>query len=124
VRPWRSQLSTPDQIVATDAAVFTPLPEEVARTCDSDVRLPILLKDVKPSFTVDAMRAKVRGSVRLRGIVDRNGAVGSVAIVQSLEPGLDAAAREAFEQWQFRPATRAGEAVPIAISVEMSFTVR
>jgi len=118
------QVKGPGQIVTTDLPLLTPLPNEVARTCDSDVTLPTLVRDVKPSFTADAIRAKVNGSVILHGIVDRNGAVGAVVIVQSLEPSLDVAAREAFEQWQFRPATRAGEPVPMALSVQMAFTAR
>lgn len=118
------QITGPGQIVTTDLPVLTPLPNEVARTCDPDVTLPTLIRDVKPSFTADAIRAKVNGSVLLHGIVDRNGAVRAVVIVQSLEPSLDASAREAFEQWQFRPATRAGETVPMALRVQMSFTAR
>ena len=114
----------PSQIVTTDLPVLTSLRNEIARTCDPDVTLPTLVREVKPPFTADAMRAKVNGRVFLHGIVDRNGAVGAVVIVQSLEPSLDVAAREAFAQWQFRPATRAGEPVPMAIRVQMSFTAR
>jgi outer membrane biosynthesis protein TonB len=44
--------------------------------------------------------------------------------VQSLEPSLDAAARDAFAQWEFRPATRRGDPVPVAVSVQMAFTTR
>ena len=67
---------------------------------------------------------KVKIEAPRGNIVDRNGAVGDVVIVQSLEPSLDVAARKAFEQWQFRPATRAGEPVPMAVSVQMAFTAR
>jgi TonB family protein len=70
------------------------------------------------------MRAKVRGSVVLMGIVDRDGSVRDVRVVQSLEPSLDAAARQAFAQWEFQPATRGGASVPIAVSVQMAFTTR
>ena len=118
------QIKGPGQIVTTGPPLLVHPSNEVARTCDPDVTLPTLVKDVKPLFTADAMRAKVNGSVFLHGIVDRNGAVGAVVIVQSLEPSLDVAAREAFEHWQFRPATRAGEPVAIALSVQLSFTTR
>jgi TonB family protein len=100
------------------------LPDDVARTCDSEVDLPMPVREVHPQFTADAMRAKVHGSVVLQGIVDRNGAVRDVRVVQSLEPGLDAAARDAFAQWEFRPATRRGEPVAMAVSVQMAFTMR
>jgi TonB family protein len=112
----------PGQIVIKDAQTSIPLPDDIARTCDPDVRLPTLNRDVKPEYTADAMRAKVRGSVVLRAIVDRNGTVRDVRVVQSLEPSLDDAAREAFAQSEFRPATRRGEPVAIAVSVQMVFT--
>jgi TonB family protein len=79
-------------------------------------------RDVKAQYTADAMRAKVRGSVVLRGIVDISGTVRDVRVEQSLEPSLDVAAREAFAQWEFRPAMRRGQPVAIAISVQMAFT--
>jgi protein TonB len=88
------------------------------------VRLPVLTRDVKPQYTADALRAKVRGSVMVQGIVDRNGVVRDVRVVQSLESSLDEAARKAFQQWEFRPATRRGEPVAIVISVQMAFTTR
>ena len=106
----------PDQIIITGVQASIPLPDDIARTCDPDVRLPILTRDVKSQYSADAMRARVRGSVVLLGIVDRNGSVRDVRVVQSLEPSLDAAAREAFAQWEFQPATRRGDPVAIAVT--------
>lgn len=114
----------PDEIIITGVETSTLLPDNVVRTCDPDVRAPILTRGVRAQYTADAMRTKVRGSVVLRGIVDRNGTVRDVHVAQSLEPSLDVAAREAFTQWEFRPATRSGEPVAIAISVQMAFTTR
>jgi TonB family protein len=114
----------PDQIMMSDVQASIPLPDDVARTCDLDVRLPIPTRNVEPQYTAEAMRAKVRGSVVVRGIVDLNGAVRDVRVVQSLEPSLDDAARRAFAQWEFRPATRGGEPVAMAVSVQMAFTTR
>ncbi len=114
----------PGQLVIKDAQALSPLPDNVARTCDPDVRLPILTRDVRPQYTADAMRAKVRGSVVVRGIVDLKGAVRDLRVVRSLEPSLDDAARRAFAQWEFRPATRGGEPVVMAVSVQMVFTLR
>jgi len=117
-------VSDPGQLMIKDAQVSIPVPDDVARTCDPDVRLPILTRNVGPQYTADAMRAKVRGSVVVRGIVDRNGAVRDVRVVRSLEPSLDDAARSAFAQWEFRPAMRRGEPVAIAVSVQVAFTMR
>jgi TonB family protein len=121
----RVLVQDPGQLVVkgpTQASIARP--DDVYGSCDLGVESPRLVRSVYAQYTADAMRTKVRGSVFLRGIVDRNGAVGDVHVVQSLEPSLDEAARKAFAQWEFRPATHDGEPVAFAISVQMSFTVR
>lgn len=120
----RGLVTNPDQIVMTETLASSPLPDDVARTCDPDVRVPIVTRDVKPQYTADAMRAKVQGSIFLRAIVDRQGAVRDVRVLKSLEPSLDDSARKAFAEWKFRPAMRRGEAVEIAVSMQMTFTIR
>jgi TonB family protein len=115
----------PEQLVVTGAAQPTSsLPNDVYRTCDQDVQLPIAIREVHGQFTSDAMRAKVNGLVVLQGIVDRDGAVRDVRVLQPLEPSLDAAAQRALAQWVFRPATHIGQSVAMAITVEMTFTLR
>jgi TonB family protein len=124
-RSERVLVRDPGQLVVKDTTQASmALPDDVFRTCDPDVKLPMLIRQVYANYTAEAMQAKVRGSVYLRGIVDRHGAVRDVRLVQSLEPSLDVAAREAFAQWEFRPATRAGEPVAMAVSVQMAFTMR
>jgi TonB family protein len=117
-------VNDPGEILIQSTQESIALPDDVARTCDPDVRLPIPTRDVKPQYNADALRAKIRGSVVLQGIVDRTGSVRDVRVVQSLEPSLDSAARTAFTQWEFRPATRGGEPIAIVISVQMAFTTR
>jgi TonB family protein len=115
----------PDQLVVAGGAQSTGrLPDDVYRTCDPDVQLPIALREVHAQFTSDAMRAKVNGRVVLQGIVDRDGAIRDVLVLQPLEPSLDAEAQRAFAQWVFRPATHMGQSVAMAITVEMNFTLR
>ena len=73
---------------------------------------------------MEALRAKLPGNVLLQGIVDPNGAATDVRVVQPLEASLEEAAREAFAQWEFQPAIRRGEPVPVATSIKMEFTMR
>ena len=90
------------------------------------VTLPVLLREVKPQYTSDAMRAKVQGTVLLECIVRPDGSVSDVHVVRSLDPvfGLDAEAVRAARQWRFRPGTRLGEAVSVFITIELTFTLR
>jgi protein TonB len=91
-----------------------------------DVTRPVLLREVKPAYTSDAMRAHLQGSVVLWCIVNRDGSVGDVRILRSLDPtfGLDLEAIKAARQWRFQPSTRKGEAVPVLITIQLDFSLR
>jgi len=90
------------------------------------VTLPRVLREVRPQYTAEAMRAKVQGTVLLECIVRPDGSVGDVQIVRSLDPtfGLDQEAIKAAKQWRFAPGTRMGEAVPVLVTIELQFTLR
>jgi periplasmic protein TonB len=92
----------------------------------NDVTRPVLLREVKPAYTSDAMRAHLQGSVFLWCVVNRDGSVGDVRIMRSLDPtfGLDLEAIKAARQWRFRPGTRRGEPVPVLITIQLDFSVR
>jgi TonB family protein len=90
------------------------------------VVLPKLLREVKPQYTSDAMRAKVQGTVLLECIVRPDGSVGDVQVLRSLDStfGLDQEAIKAAKQWRFAPGTRLGEPVSVVVTIELTFTLR
>jgi TonB family protein len=90
------------------------------------ITLPTVLREVKPAYTADAMRAKVQGSVWLECIVMPDGSVGEVKVTRSLDPifGLDQEAIKAAKNWRFRPGMRQGAPVPVIITIELTFTLR
>jgi TonB family protein len=87
---------------------------------------PRLVREVKPQYTADAMRAKIQGTVLLECVVLPDGSVGKVDVVKSLDPtfGLDAEAIKAARQWRFVPGTRFGEPVAVLVTIELTFTLR
>jgi TonB family protein len=90
------------------------------------VTYPVLVREVKPNYTKDAMDAKIQGNVRLEAVVLEDGTVGTVRITKSLdtEHGLDVEAVNAMKQWTFKPGTKDGKAVPVQVEVEMTFTLK
>lgn len=90
------------------------------------ITLPRVLREVKPAYTADAMRAKVQGTVWLECIVLQDGSVGEVKVTRSLDPvfGLDQEAIKAAKNWRFSPGLRMGEPVPVIITIELTFTLR
>ncbi len=90
------------------------------------VMIPKVLREVKPAYTAEAMRAKVQGTVLLECIVLQDGSVGRVEVVKSLDGtfGLDQEAIKAAKQWRFAPGTRFGEPVAVLVTIELTFTLR
>jgi periplasmic protein TonB len=90
------------------------------------VTLPRILREVKPAYTSDAMRAKVQGTVLLQCVVRPDGSVSDIQVLRSLDSvfGLDQEAIKAARQWRFAPGTRMGQAVPVQITIELTFTLR
>jgi protein TonB len=87
---------------------------------------PVLVNEVKPTYTGEAMRAKVQGVVVMNAVVMPDGSVGNVQITRSLDPtfGLDQEAIKTVRKWRFRPGTRFGQAVPVLVEIELTFTLR
>jgi TonB family protein len=90
------------------------------------VESPRVVREVRPNYTADAMRAKVQGTVWVDAVVLTDGTVGEVSIVRSLDNvfGLDQEALKAAKQWRFVPGTRFGQAVPVLVTIELTFTLR
>lgn len=87
---------------------------------------PRLLVEVKPSYTADAMRAKIQGVCTLEAVVLPDGSVGNVHVIRSLDNtfGLDQEAIKTVKKWRFAPGTRQGQPVPVLVEIEMTFTLR
>lgn len=90
------------------------------------VTRPELIRDVKPAYTAAAMRARIEGVVLLECVVGVDGRVGVVKILRSADraSSLDDEAVKAARQWQFRPGRRDGVAVPVFVTIELTFSMR
>jgi TonB family protein len=84
---------------------------------------PQPIRTVDPDFTSEAMRNKVQGEVYIEAIVLANGTVGDTRIVRSLDTnyGLDQMALKAAKAWLFRPGRKDGVAVPVRVTLILSF---
>lgn len=87
---------------------------------------PRVVRRVMPTYTPAATRAKIQGTVLLKGVVQVDGTVSNISIVRSLDDefGLDQEAIKALQQWRFEPAIRNGQPVPSSMQVEMTFGQR
>ena len=90
----------------------------------SGITAPDLLHEVRPVYTEEARRLGIEGEVVLEIIVQSDGSVGNVRVVQGLQGGLDRRAIDAVRQWRFAPARRHGEPVDVVVEVAVEFKLR
>lgn len=92
----------------------------------SGIVSPRLIREVKPNYTGEAMRAKIQGEVWMEAVVMPDGTVGQVSITRSLDSsfGLDDEAIRTVKQWRFAPGMRLGKPVAVLVEVQMTFTLR
>ena len=109
-------------------AATAPAPPKatVARPSDKGLTPPKVVKEVKPQYTPAAMKARVQGPVVLECVVNADGTVGDVTVLKSLDAqfGLDDEAVKAAKQWRFKPGLKKGKPVPVALTLELTFTLR
>ena len=83
---------------------------------------PRVLKRVNASYTPEAMRAGVQGTVAVEVTIDSLGKVSDARVTRSI-PLLDSAAVTAARQWEFTPTIIGGTPVPIIATIELSFNM-
>jgi TonB family protein len=121
-------------IVLPDGSIAEPSDETVAASTPAspepgvyrpggDVTAPRAIRQVKADYTTEALRRKITGSVIIEGVVGVDGALHDPRVIRSLDAiyGLDNEALKAAAQFQFTPGLRAGQPVPVTVSIEISF---
>jgi hypothetical protein len=84
---------------------------------------PRLKHDVKPEYTKDMIAAKVEGVIKAELLVDIDGKVKEIKILNDLGFGTRERARDAFLQWEFDPAMRDNKPVATWITYSIRFVL-
>jgi TonB family protein len=104
------------QVVAAQPASMPPSP---------GIDDPRVLREVRPRYTAEAMRAGIEGQVQLEVVIEKDGTVGDVKVVRSLDTTywLDQEAIRTVKLWLFQPARlrSTGEAVDFRATIDLSF---
>ena len=106
-------------VTLIDVAFTRPPVFHISR--ENGIAPPAVLSRVEPHYTDEARSAHCQGTVVLEAVVHANGSVDVVRVVHSVGCGLDDSAISAMKQWVFRPGTKNGEPVDIALNIEVNF---
>ena len=91
----------------------------------SGVSNPVPIVQTTPSYTDDAIKAKVQGVVWLQAIIRKDGSVDSFKVLRGLGHGLEEQAiQEIATNWRFRPGTLNGNPVDVLATIEVQFNLR
>jgi TonB family protein len=96
--------------------------------------MPNLIYQVEPDFPEKARKKKINGNCKVSIVVDIDGQVKDVRVIHSVaedQPSklkavalaFDEKAIEAVRQYRFEPALLQGKPVPVALTVEVNFTI-
>jgi TonB family protein len=80
--------------------------------------------DVAPIYSMTARQYRVQGDLILQAVIDKNGDLSRVCIIQALGAGLDESAVNAVRQWKYRPYIFNGEPVEVLTTIKVRYSIR
>ena len=109
----------------TDRRLVDPPPPVVQPPlrAGGDIKAPERTFYLAPEYPGVARAAKVEGRVILEATIDESGAVRDVRVLRS-DPLFDRAALEAVSRWRYTPTRLNGVAVPILLTVTVTFALK
>ena len=112
-----------DLLTGTGPVTLATPPKPAPIRPGGDIKPPQRIAYVPPVYPTIAQTARVEGMVILDATIDEQGIVRDVRITRSI-PLLDRAAIEAVSKWRYTPTRLNGVAVPIILTVTVSFSLR
>jgi periplasmic protein TonB len=100
------------------AALAGPQPKRLR--VSSGISEGLLFRRVEPVYPVIASRARIEGTVQLRAVISKEGAIENLQIVSG-HPLLVGAAMEAVKQWRYHPYILNGDPLEVETMVIVNF---
>jgi protein TonB len=116
--------ATPGQVTSSAQGPDSTLlaPNAAAKVELSPGTAQIVSRPVDPSYPLLAKQMKVQGAVVLQALISKTGSIQDIQVLSG--PAiLSAAAREAVQQWRFKPYYQAGRPVETEARITVNFTI-
>jgi TonB family protein len=128
VMNWKFAPALKDGVPATAVTQidvdFTLPPDSGPFRVGRGVTPPSVLSRVEPQYTDEARSAHAGGTVALEAVIRKDGTADILRVLQSVGYGLDESAMQALTQWVFKPGTRNGVPVDVALKIEVNFNLK
>ena len=98
-------------------------PEEKIYEVGGEVITPRIIRRVEPAYPPHLLRTRMRQTVVLRCVIDRNGRVRDAQVVSDSMPAFNQSVLAAVRQWRFTPGSLRGNAVETYLDLTVNFAV-
>jgi len=88
--------------------------------CD-EITHPEVIQKVNPRYPEEARKAKIMGKVIVETVINEEGTIAAIEVVESPDELLSEAAVEAVRQWTFEPALCDGRPVGVYYNITLKF---
>jgi protein TonB len=121
--PWGDPNSPSTDLnvpVDTPAAPVT----QIYDVASPEVKAPVIRSRVEPEYPPTMRRIGMSAKVVVRCIIDRDGNVRDVQVVEGHWPHFNASVVEAVQKWRFSPGTYRGQPVDVYMNLTVNFNVK
>jgi protein TonB len=109
---------------APDVVAAKPIPKPPAQVqVGGDVQAAKIINRVIPAYPALARQSRIAGTVKLIGVIAKDGTVQKLEVVSG-HPFLVQAALAAVRQWVYRPTLLNGEPVEVIAPIDVIFTLQ
>jgi TonB family protein len=111
-------------ITQGDPASFAPpTNSEFWPQCD-DMQSPELVNRVQPKYPTNARSNGEQGRVVFYAVIETDGTVSHLTLIQRANPTLESAASDAIRQWHYKPAACGSAPIRVETSISTDFRLQ
>ena len=96
-------------------------PEDKIYYLTSEIDPPVLVSKRNPEYPFIDRQVRVKGTVVVAIVIERDGSVGGARVIRSLNERMDAAVLSAVKTWRYEPAVLMGQPVAVHMVVRVNF---
>ena len=117
--------TAPDESKARDKDTEEDKLKTVSKDSECDeITHPEVIEKVNPKYPDEARKAKIMGNVIVETVINENGTVDDIEVVESPDELLSKAAVEAIRLWTFEPALCDGRPVGVYYHLTIKFSLK
>jgi len=119
--PQPAELSPSDLLPPLDPLPQTANSPRIFRNADRSIIPPKCTSMPNPSYTDQARKFKISGTIRMDTIIAADGTVKPLRVAEGLPFEMNESAMRTIATWKCNPGTANGEPIPLYVPIEVTF---